>query len=561
MKSEIQNLEQITGHFPISRSDESQVLAEMANDLGSRYELKRYLGRGGFATVWEAFDRIEQLPVAIKKLNPNPSRSGDFFREMRAMFRLNHPNIVRLWNFLETAKNRYLILEFCGGESLRTAISLHRNTKKKWPLNRIHDVISQLASGLNIAHAAGITHRDIKPENVLFSISKENQSSESSIAKLADFGLATVRHPQDDGRLRAVTGSPAYMAPEQFAGTFTQQSDIYALGIVAYEMLTREVPFQGMPGELAYQHLNHQPVFPSDMSGPLKIILPKMLSKKIEDRPAAMEVVNVLKIDQSHRTRNKNIQLQGLNEKIKERSLKLCESFPCDATSILATDQGFLANNSNRQYEFENGKFNVRKVTSSSAICANASDRIATYQNGQLSISSKNGQTIWQRNFDVGSMPARLAIMRNGTIAVAAFHTRPEVAFISHDGSEESRVEVSGIISSVVPMGDGVAVRVLTGKGFRAYQLNPNKSPIKLSLSDGLNAIASNGNTAFGAWPDGRIVQWDTNKIAHSFRIDLQGETIRGIAVNQTNIAVLTNGSKPHLRIALRPNPCSGGDR
>ncbi|MGL4424117.1 MAG: serine/threonine-protein kinase, partial [Gemmataceae bacterium] len=189
-----------TGHWPITPADATREASLIRADLGDRYEIRRYLSRGGFATVWEAFDTVENRPVAIKRLAVTVGRGRDFYRELRAMFCLQHPNVVRIINFLEGTGTRYLILELCGA-SLRAAMSQARRDETPWESHRIVEILTQVAQGLAAAHQQGIIHRDIKPENVLFARSSHGKFGGTAPVKLADFGLAGAYAPQDLGVL------------------------------------------------------------------------------------------------------------------------------------------------------------------------------------------------------------------------------------------------------------------------------------------------------------------------------------------------------------------------
>lgn len=274
-----------TGHVPPDAAGLAADRTAVARDLGDRYDVRRFIARGGFAAVWEAVDRVAGVPVAVKRLNPSTGRRQDFYRELRAMLALDHPHVVRLVNLTEAAGVRYLILEYCSGGSLRRVLSRNRRAGTPMPPDRVADLLRQIADGLAAAHARGITHRDLKPENVLFATTPGGR------AKLADFGLATMFAPAAKaGPLAGLTGSPAYMAPEQFAGTCSPAADVYALGVIGFELLTGELPFRGGVQDLAYHHLRTDPPVRDDLPDPWPALLRGILAKDATARPSAVEI-------------------------------------------------------------------------------------------------------------------------------------------------------------------------------------------------------------------------------------------------------------------------------
>lgn len=282
-------VEWYTGFLPPAPGEEHQLRAAMKRELGPRYRVERFVGRGAFATVWQAFDEVADEWVALKRFHGGLRESSNFYRELRALFRLSHPRLVRLINLMEPPDGaRYLIFEFCSGGSLRPAISKARNHNQPWPESRVLQLAMQMAEGLHVAHREGLIHRDLKPENVLFTTPATGFFADSADVKLADFGLATAfrpaREPPGLAADQTLSGSPAYMAPEQFIGQFSESSDLYALGIILFELLHGRPPFLGSPEELARQHLN-RPIAPDEnLNKPWKTLLHDLLAKSPDDR-------------------------------------------------------------------------------------------------------------------------------------------------------------------------------------------------------------------------------------------------------------------------------------
>lgn len=273
---------------------------QIAADLEGRYEVLGFLGQGGFATVWHGRDRVTGEAVAIKRFEPTSRRRRDFYLEMSTLFRLRHPRIVGIVNLREVAGGaRYLMLEFCPGGNLRAALEEARRTGCRPTPSRLRSLAMQIAEGLSAAHRQGLVHRDLKPENLLFDRAEPSVLAGEAAIKLADFGLARLlRHvsqPADqDGRLRALSGSPTYMAPEQFCERAGRSSDIYAIGIILYELWHGAPPFSGTPGDLAQQHLREMPRIGKHVPAGWRDLLQHLLAKQPEARPSADELLGSL---------------------------------------------------------------------------------------------------------------------------------------------------------------------------------------------------------------------------------------------------------------------------
>lgn len=211
----------------------------MADVVADRYEIGARIGAGGMAEVFEAHDRRLDRRVAVKFLRTDvqdPRARERFEREARAAASFNHPNAVTIFDVGEEGSRPYLVLELVEGSSLAEVLS------QRGPLDQGEAVgiIDQILAALGAAHARGLVHRDVKPSNILL--------TDGGVAKLADFGIAkaVADAAGDMTATGQVLGTPRYLSPEQVSGEpATPQSDLYAVGVVLYEMLSGEPPFSG----------------------------------------------------------------------------------------------------------------------------------------------------------------------------------------------------------------------------------------------------------------------------------------------------------------------------
>jgi tetratricopeptide (TPR) repeat protein len=243
--------------------------------LRNRYRLDSELGRGGMGTVYRATDLELQREVAVKVLSATSQTSDArerLLREARAAAALNHPHIVTIHDVGESGGFPFLVMELVAGPRLSEA----RPTE----LSRVVSIAMQICSALEHAHANSIVHRDLKPDNVLLS-----GTSELSSVKLADLGLALPAYAARISRAGVIVGTAAYMAPEQALGqTVDGRADLYALGVLLYDLTTGRVPFTGDdPLTIVSQHV-HAPVVPPrvlrpDLPRALETVIVKLLAK------------------------------------------------------------------------------------------------------------------------------------------------------------------------------------------------------------------------------------------------------------------------------------------
>ena len=213
----------------------------LQRELGDRFEIVRRLGRGGMGSVYLARERDLHRHVAIKVLRGDLVGREDarerFRREARLGAQLEHPGIVPVYAFGETARAVYIVMRFVSGESLGERLRREHHVAPE----AARAILAQLADALEYAHAHGVVHRDLTPGNVLL-------DRETGRAMLADFGVARRRTwDPHSSELRRAFGTPHFMSPEQTLGEadLDGRSDIYGLGVLAFLMLTGRVPFDG----------------------------------------------------------------------------------------------------------------------------------------------------------------------------------------------------------------------------------------------------------------------------------------------------------------------------
>jgi eukaryotic-like serine/threonine-protein kinase len=229
--------------------------------LDQRYLIEELVGRGGMGSVYRGLDMKLDRPVAVKILHPEtanaPEARAQLAHEARSAARLPHPGIVAVYDRGDIAGRGFLVMEYVPGKTLRSLLADRGRVSPR----RAFDVLEPVLTALGAAHAAGIVHRDIKPENILL-------ASDGRI-KIADFGLAQsavatvpyVRNP------RTVAGTAAYLAPEQLQrGVADARSDVYAAGVLLFEMLTGQTPHPGGgPHDAARRHLDDETPRPSEL--------------------------------------------------------------------------------------------------------------------------------------------------------------------------------------------------------------------------------------------------------------------------------------------------------
>ena len=217
--------------------------------INSRYDIKMLIGDGGMANVYLSYDRTLKRHEAIKMLRYELSKDEGFIkrfkRESAQVINLDHPNIVHVYTVGDYKQQPFIVMEYVNGKTLKDYLREHGALD---PQTAIH-VMTQLAEGVLYAHQNKIIHRDLKSQNIMI--------TEDQVVKITDFGIALSSNEADITQTNTIMGSVHYLAPELARGNLaTERSDIYALGIILYELLTGDVPFKGEGAvNIALQHL------------------------------------------------------------------------------------------------------------------------------------------------------------------------------------------------------------------------------------------------------------------------------------------------------------------
>jgi serine/threonine protein kinase/uncharacterized protein YjdB len=264
------------------------VLAHLRTVIGAKYEIDRALGYGGMAAVFLAREIRLNRRVAIKVMSPSlmlsPGMIERFHREAVTVAALNHSNIVTIYTVEETDKVLYFVMKYVPGPSLESVIS----KDGPLPISVVRVWLTQIASALGYAHRRGVVHRDIKPANILL--------DDEGNAIVTDFGIAKVAREPSLTQVGATVGTPAYMSPEQCQSKeISAASDQYSLGIVLYEMLTGEPPFNGPSLEVMQAHVQQRArpisVARPDCPRDLQAAILRMITKDASERWPSMEEI------------------------------------------------------------------------------------------------------------------------------------------------------------------------------------------------------------------------------------------------------------------------------
>ncbi len=248
-----------------------------------KYAVEGILGRGGMGVVYKCYDEAIDRRIAIKAITKSDMDSDElkhaierFRHEAKAVGRLMHPNIVQIYDYAEDDQLAYIVMELVKGRTLLE----HFKAGKTYQLNESGEILRQILAGMGHAHSQGVIHRDIKPSNIMI--------NEEGAVKVADFGIARTESSSLT-QVGDVLGTLYYMSPEQLLGSdVTVVTDIYAIGVIAYELFTGQRPFGGNSAQVMQRVLNELPENPSmlnlKLSPAVDRVLQRALAKKPQDR-------------------------------------------------------------------------------------------------------------------------------------------------------------------------------------------------------------------------------------------------------------------------------------
>ncbi|MBN1249959.1 MAG: serine/threonine protein kinase [Anaerolineae bacterium] len=248
-----------------------------------RYRVLEPLGRGGMARVYRAYHPHLDRYVALKLLRSDLVEDKEFLarfhREARAVAALRHPHIVQVFDFDTQDDAVYMVMEYLEGDTLKARLDHYRVHGERMPLGEVGRVMLDALDGLDYAHGEGMIHRDLKPANVL--LTKRGQ------AVLGDFGIAHMVSGTQYTATGALMGTPEYMAPEQgLQGCCDARSDIYAMGVILYEMLTQRVPFEAeTPLATLMKHVHEPLPLPRSVNPQIPVALERVVLKALAKDP------------------------------------------------------------------------------------------------------------------------------------------------------------------------------------------------------------------------------------------------------------------------------------
>ncbi len=268
-------------------------MSDLTGKTLGRYRIVERIGRGGMADVYKAYQPSLDRYVAIKVLHPflleeDGSRER-FQREARAVAALRHPNIVQVFDFEAEGDDYFMVMEYIDGPNLKAVLQGEAKAGQWLALNRIEEIITAIGGALAYAHHQGMIHRDIKPHNIMFTAKGQ--------PLLTDFGIAKIISGSGSmlSMSGALTGTPAYMSPEQGRGApLDSRTDIYSLGVVLYEMITGRVPFDAdTPFAVVIKHISDPLPLPhtirADVPDALERVVLKAMAKEPDERYQTVE--------------------------------------------------------------------------------------------------------------------------------------------------------------------------------------------------------------------------------------------------------------------------------
>src|SRR5690348_11283453 len=251
-----------------------------------RYNIERTLGKGAMGVVYEGLDPRLGRRVAIKTIlkshldeDTAKDYSMRFVREAQAVARLNHPNIVQVYDFGEEGDIAYLVMEFIRGKELKNFF----DANERFDLKEAVRIMGELCDALDFAHNAGIIHRDIKPANVMLDAQARTKLTDFGVARVQDSDKTSVERTQAG----TMVGTPAYMSPEQITGgNIDKRTDVFSAGIILYQFLTGEKPFTGSGAwTIAKKIIQEEPPLPSSLNNAVTPLFDSLVNKALAKNP------------------------------------------------------------------------------------------------------------------------------------------------------------------------------------------------------------------------------------------------------------------------------------
>ena len=259
----------------------------MASEMFGKYEVRGRLGAGAMGTVYDVFDPVIERRAALKTVRrPEPGdpegqeAMARFRREAQAAGRLNHPHIVAVYDYGEDAATAWIAMELVEGGTLKDRL----DRAERFPPAQVSRLMHQVLAALDYSHRRGVVHRDIKPANIMLTADEPGGEN----VKIADFGIARIENSAMT-QLGTIMGTPAYMAPEQLRGeAVDSRADIWAAGVVLYQLLTGEKPFSGGYSSVQHKAINTEPTPPSVLSvtapPAFDAVIARAMAKRPDDR-------------------------------------------------------------------------------------------------------------------------------------------------------------------------------------------------------------------------------------------------------------------------------------
>ncbi|MEZ4868490.1 MAG: serine/threonine-protein kinase [Caldilineaceae bacterium] len=279
------------GHLELTRIMDETIMADLLGQMVGKYKITHLLGRGGMGSVYRAWDQALQRDVAIKVMHPHlaedPVFQQRFLQEARTAARLNHPNVVQVHDLGKQGDLVYMVMEYIPGQTLAQRLRANQEQGRHFAVPEALELVRQVALALAYAHEQNVLHRDIKPANVM--LKPETAAPLGYRPILTDFGLARLGEGSGLTQTGVSMGTPAYMAPEQIMGDpVDARSDLYALGILLYEVLVGQLPYaaSSMSQAFRYHAQGGQPTPPRQYKPDLPAALDRVILQALAKAPA-----------------------------------------------------------------------------------------------------------------------------------------------------------------------------------------------------------------------------------------------------------------------------------